>query len=51
MVIVASCSGALKNFKILQYNLKLPATWLKLGHNWVFQQDKDPKHTSDLDVK
>uniref|UniRef100_A0A3Q0QZG2 Uncharacterized protein n=1 Tax=Amphilophus citrinellus TaxID=61819 RepID=A0A3Q0QZG2_AMPCI len=36
---------------IFQLHLKSTATWLKLGHNWVFQQDSDPKHTSKLSLK
>lgn len=33
--------AAVKNLRILYHNLK---PWLKLGHNFVFQQDTDPKH-------
>ncbi len=34
--------------KILKDNLRQPATKLGLGGRFVFQHDKDPKHTSFL---
>lgn len=34
--------------KILQLQLRSISRWLKLGHNYVFQQHNDPKHTSNL---
>ena len=31
---------------IIKNNLKSDAAKLKLGNNWIFQQDRDPKHTA-----
>ena len=36
------------NLQILQENLKSLARRLVLWFSWMFQQDKDPKHTSKL---
>ena len=32
--------------EIIKNNLKSDAAKLKLGNNWIFQQDRDPKHTA-----
>lgn len=64
MVVVALCSGTVllpvvlldkldaiikKDYlQILQRRLKSAARWLKLGDNSVFQQENNPKHTSQL---
>ncbi len=37
--------------KILKQHLKTSARNLKLGRNWVFQQDKDPKYTAKAVTK
>ena len=31
---------------IIKNNLKSDAAKLKLGNNWIFQKDRDPKHTA-----
>ena len=33
---------------ILKQHLKTSVRGLKLGRKWVFQMDKDPKHTSNV---
>lgn len=33
---------------IIKSNLKSDAAKLKLGNNWIFQQDQDPKHTAHV---
>ena len=32
--------------EIIKNNLKSDAAKIKLGNNWIFQQDRDPKHTA-----
>lgn len=60
-VVVTACTGAVlfqvvlvqvdgvlrkENYlQIPQLHLKSTSGRLKLGHNWMFQQDKDPKYT------
>ena len=34
--------------EILKHNLKSSAKKLKLGRKWIFQPDKDPKHTAHI---
>ena len=36
---------------ILKQHLKTPVRKLKLGREWVFQMDNDPKHTSKVVAK
>ena len=35
----------------MKQHLKTSVRKLKLGHKWVFQMDKDPKHTSKVVAK
>lgn len=36
---------------IIQHNLKPSARQLKVGHNWVSQQENNPKYTSKVVVE
>lgn len=59
MLVVASCSGAgflpvellhcRWDNEEVQHNLKPSARQLTLGHNWMFQQNIDLKHTLKLE--
>ena len=40
-----------KYVDILKQNLKTSVKKLKLGREWVFQMDNDPKHTSKVVAK
>lgn len=44
-MMVAACSGA------VCYQWYLYIAWLKLGYNWVFQQNNDHEHTLTLVLK
>ena len=38
--------NSMKYYEILNLNLAAPASKLKLGRRWIFQQNNDPKQTS-----